>query len=52
LVSAIWPLFRNPTEQWYRGNDIEIGVRDFAVEDPDSYLLRFSARIGERRHSG
>lgn len=52
LASVEWPLFRDPTAQWYRGNDIEIGVREFLVQDPDGYLLRFSARIGERGHSG
>ncbi|MCP1402271.1 hypothetical protein [Achromobacter insolitus] len=45
-----WPLFRDPAEQWYRGNNVEIGVREFPPQDPDGYLLRFSARIGERRH--
>ncbi|WP_175199400.1 hypothetical protein [Achromobacter insolitus] len=50
-ASAKWPLFRNPAEQWYRGNDVEIGVREFLVQDPDGYLLRFSAKIGERRQS-
>ncbi|WP_333629699.1 hypothetical protein [Achromobacter insolitus] len=33
-----------------RGNNVEIGVREFLPQDPDGYLLRFSARIGERRH--
>ncbi|WP_238913511.1 hypothetical protein [Achromobacter insolitus] len=51
LASAKWPLFRDPAEQWYRGNNVEIGVREFLPQDPDGYLLRFSARIGERRHS-
>ncbi len=49
FASAEWPLFRNPVEQWYRSNDTEIGVREFLVQDPDGYLLRFSARIGERK---
>ncbi|WP_225589274.1 VOC family protein [Achromobacter sp. ACM03] len=51
LANAKWPLFRNPVEQWYRGNDVKIGVREFLVQDPDGYLLRFSAKIGERRHT-
>lgn len=33
-----------------RGNNVEIGAREFLPQDPDGYLLRFSARIGERRH--
>ncbi|WP_144634906.1 bleomycin resistance protein [Bordetella genomosp. 13] len=48
LARAAWPLFRQPEEQWYRSDDREIGVREFLVQDPDGYLLRFSARIGER----
>lgn len=48
LAAADWPLFRPPEEQWYRSGDVEVGVREFLVQDPDGYLLRFSARIGER----
>jgi lactoylglutathione lyase len=36
-------------ERWYRRHDDEIGVRQFAIQDPDGYLLRFSQMIGERR---
>jgi lactoylglutathione lyase len=39
-----------PLEQrWYRRKDDEIGVRQFAIQDPDGYLLRFSQVMGERR---
>jgi len=44
-VSIYLPL----EERWYRRQDDEIGVRQFAVQDPDGYLLRFSQVIGERR---
>ena len=37
-----------PEERWYRVGDISLGVRQFAVADPDGYLLRFSERIGSR----
>lgn len=50
LEAAGYPLFRPVQEQWYRSGAIEIGVREFLVQDPDGYLLRFSARIGERPH--
>ena len=35
-------------ERWYRRSDDTVGVRQFAVQDPDGYLLRFSQRIGTR----
>ena len=38
-----------PEERWYRTGDHETGVRQFAVPDPDGYLLRFSQPIGTRR---
>jgi len=36
-------------DRWYRRENDEIGVKQFAVQDPDGYLLRFSQVIGERR---
>jgi len=48
LTAAEWPLYREPQERWYRSNATELGVRQFLMQDPDGYLLRFSARIGER----
>ena len=36
-------------ERWYRRDDMEIGVRQFAVQDPDGYLIRLSQSIGNRR---
>lgn len=43
-----WPFYREPEERWYRSGEIEIGVQQFLVQDPDGYLLRFSAWIGNR----
>ncbi len=48
LRQAGWPLYREPQERWYRSNAVEVGVRQFLVQDPDGYLLRFSAWIGDR----
>jgi catechol 2,3-dioxygenase-like lactoylglutathione lyase family enzyme len=42
------PLFRPLEEKWYRAGDRLIGVRQFLVQDPDGYLLRFAQAIGER----
>jgi len=35
-------------EKWYRANNIELGNRQFIVQDPDGYLLRFAQDLGER----
>jgi catechol 2,3-dioxygenase-like lactoylglutathione lyase family enzyme len=48
LTEAGWALFMRVEEKWYRVRDKETGVRQFLVQDPDGYLLRFSQRIGER----
>jgi catechol 2,3-dioxygenase-like lactoylglutathione lyase family enzyme len=32
-------------ERWYRRDHREIGLRQFALADPDGYLLRFATRI-------
>ena len=41
-------LRREPWEKWYRAGDREVGQRQFLVQDPDGYLLRFCQDIGER----
>lgn len=48
LVDAGLPLYRQMQERWYRSDDVEIGVLQFLVQDPDGYLLRFSEWIGDR----
>ncbi|MGA8383453.1 MAG: VOC family protein, partial [Stellaceae bacterium] len=48
LARADWPLFMKPEQKWYRTGAVETGVHQFLVQDPDGYLIRFSARIGER----
>lgn len=48
LESAGWPLFRGLEDAWYRADDIEVGCREFLVQDPDGYLLRFSEDLGDR----
>lgn len=35
--------------RWYRRAEDAVGVRQFVVEDPDRYVLRFAERIGVRR---
>ncbi len=52
LARADWPLFMEPEQKWYRTGEVETGVHQFLVQDPDGYLVRFSAFIGERPASG
>jgi catechol 2,3-dioxygenase-like lactoylglutathione lyase family enzyme len=49
LKAAEWPLYREPYEVWYRlGDNVEGGSREFLVQDPDGYLVRFAESIGRR----
>ncbi|NGM22166.1 VOC family protein [Roseomonas stagni] len=48
LEAASWPLYLAPEEKWYRAGDREAGVRQFIVQDPDGYLLRFQQSLGMR----
>ena len=48
LKDAGVPL-RKPVEDcWYRDNDILHGQRNFLVQDPDGYLLRFAESLGTK----
>ncbi|MDY0870680.1 bleomycin resistance protein [Dongia rigui] len=40
--------YKEPVDCWYRVDDHESGQRQFLVQDPDGYLLRFCQNIGER----
>jgi len=48
LAAAGRPLWREPEEAWYAGTDRLYGQRQFLVQDPDGYLLRFCQDLGER----
>jgi lactoylglutathione lyase len=42
-------LLRKPIEEnWYRENQILHGERNFLVQDPDGYLLRFTESLGTK----
>ena len=41
-------LFKNPEDKWYRKANKLLGCREFLVQDPDGYLLRFSQDIGTK----
>lgn len=44
-AAAAWPLFLPPEEKSYRVGAAAVRVRQFIVQDPDGYLVRFSERI-------
>jgi len=41
-------LFLDVEEKWYRKNDRQVGNKQFLVQDPDGYLLRFFEDLGEK----
>jgi catechol 2,3-dioxygenase-like lactoylglutathione lyase family enzyme len=47
LQQAGIPLFRAVEEAWYRADDRYVGNRQFLVQDPDGFLLRFFEDLGE-----
>jgi catechol 2,3-dioxygenase-like lactoylglutathione lyase family enzyme len=42
-------LFLKLEEKWYRKEDYEVGNKQFLVQDPDGYLLRFFEDLGTRK---
>jgi len=48
LDAAGWPLFLALENTWYRAGASETGVRQFLVQDPDGYLVRFFQGLGLR----
>jgi lactoylglutathione lyase len=48
LETAGITLHKQVEEQWYRDNDILHGQRNFLVQDPDGYLLRFAETLGTK----
>jgi catechol 2,3-dioxygenase-like lactoylglutathione lyase family enzyme len=44
-AAAGWPLFLPPEEKSYRVGAAAVRVRQFIVQDPDGYLVRFSERL-------
>ncbi len=53
LKKGRYPLFREPSDNWYRKENKLLGCREALVQDPDGYVLRFSQSIGiknEKEH--
>ncbi len=43
-----YPIAFDIEENWYRQDDKLLGNKEFLVQDPDGYLLRFSEDLGEK----
>lgn len=48
LDQAGFSLYRECRDTWYRAEDVEVGQREFIVQDDDGYLVRLVERLGER----
>ena len=49
LKNNHYPLFIKLEENWYRKGNELLGNKEFLVQDPDGYLLRFSENLGSER---
>ncbi|MEV4012752.1 VOC family protein [Nonomuraea angiospora] len=48
LLAAGYEMWLPLEERWYERSADAVGVRQFAVQDPDGYLLRISQQVGTR----
>lgn len=48
LEQAGFALYLECKDTWYRAEHLEVGQREFIVQDPDGYLVRLVQRLGER----
>jgi len=48
LTDNNYPFYQKLEETWYRKGNVEVGHKEFLVQDPDGYLLRFAQDLGER----
>ena len=48
LQAESYPLFEEMEENWYETDATLSGQREFLVQDPDGYLLRFTEHLGEK----
>lgn len=47
-IGARLELYMDLEDAWYQRDAVLLGCRQFLVQDPDGYLLRFSQDIGTR----
>ena len=48
LLINQYPIMVEMEENWYRQDDKLLGSKEFLVQDPDGYLLRFSEDLGSK----
>ena len=46
LKNNNYPIFVEPKESWYRQDNQLLGNKEFLIQDPDGYLLRFAEDLG------
>ena len=49
LVNNNYKIAFEMEENWYRQDDKLLGNKEFLVQDPDGYLLRFSEDLGQKQ---
>ncbi len=49
LTEANYKIFVNMEEHWYRKDDELMGCKEFLVQDPNGYLLRFNEDLGSKK---
>ena len=48
LKKAGHEIFQEPKDNWYEKDSNQLGNREFLVQDPDGYLLRFAQDLGTK----
>lgn len=48
LKSNHYPIFVRKKENWYRQDSQLLGNKEFLIQDPDGYLLRFTEYLGTK----
>ena len=48
LKEAKYQIFVEMEDHWYRKNDVLMGCREFLVQDPNGFVLRFSQDLENR----
>jgi hypothetical protein len=49
VKASPWPVFLELENRWYRQDELALGNRQFVIQDPDGYLLRFFQDLGSRQ---
>ncbi|MCW7553748.1 hypothetical protein NX722_14130 [Endozoicomonas gorgoniicola] len=48
LIKQEFNFYRDLEESWYEVGSILSGQKEFLIQDPDGYLLRFTQYLGEK----